>query len=150
MIAALDSNFMIYAESFADDQRCGVARSIIAAADIDAIIIPAQALAETLQWLVKKANRSRQEAASNAALWQKIYRIAPTSETVLVSALEVMTTHNLQVFDSIILAAAAEAGADLLLSEDMQHGFQWRGVTIVNPFLLDQHKTLMRLLNSPL
>jgi len=30
---------------------------------------------------------------------------------------------------------AADAGCRLLLSEDLQHGFTWRGVTVVNPFL---------------
>jgi predicted nucleic acid-binding protein len=33
-----------------------------------------------------------------------------------------------------MLAAAAQAGCRLLLSEDMQDGFTWRGVTIRNPF----------------
>ena len=34
----------------------------------------------------------------------------------------------------MILAAAAEAGADVLLSDDLQEGFTWRGLTVCNPF----------------
>ena len=33
-----------------------------------------------------------------------------------------------------MLAAAAQSGCRILLSEDMQHGFTWRGMTIRNPF----------------
>ena len=32
-----------------------------------------------------------------------------------------------------MLNVAAEAGARLVLTEDMQPGFSWRGVRIVNP-----------------
>jgi predicted nucleic acid-binding protein len=33
-----------------------------------------------------------------------------------------------------MLAVAAQAGCRVLLSEDMQHGFTWRGATIRDPF----------------
>lgn len=55
-------------------------------------------------------------------------------ETVFESALQLATEHRLQIYDAIILASAVQAGADILLSEDMQHGFTWRGVAVVNPF----------------
>ena len=46
--------------------------------------------------------------------------------------------------DALVLNVAAEGGARLLLSEDLQPGFSWRGVWVVNPLvppndpLLDQ------------
>jgi predicted nucleic acid-binding protein len=39
-----------------------------------------------------------------------------------------------QIFDAIILVAAAQARCDLLLSEDFHDGFIWGGVTVTNPF----------------
>nr|WP_249810978.1 PIN domain-containing protein [Bradyrhizobium sp. 149] len=38
-------------------------------------------------------------------------------------------------YDALIVAAAIEAGCDTLYSEDMQHGRNVGGLTIVNPFL---------------
>ena len=38
-------------------------------------------------------------------------------------------------YDSLLIAAAAEAGCSTLYTEDMQHGAVIRGVKIVNPFL---------------
>lgn len=37
--------------------------------------------------------------------------------------------------DGLIVAAAIEAGCDILDTEDMQHGRSIGGLTIVNPFL---------------
>ena len=37
-------------------------------------------------------------------------------------------------YDSLIVAAALEAGCTRLLSEDLQHGQQIEGLTIENPF----------------
>jgi hypothetical protein len=45
-----------------------------------------------------------------------------------------------------MISAAAEGGCRLLLSEDLQDGFSWRGVTIANPFAAEQHPLLVALL----
>ena len=39
-------------------------------------------------------------------------------------------------------AVAADAGCRLLLSEDLQDGFTWRGVTVVDPFADKPHPLL--------
>jgi predicted nucleic acid-binding protein len=46
-----------------------------------------------------------------------------------------------------MVAAAGEAGCRLLLSEDLQDGFVWGGVTVVNPFAPALHPWLADLLN---
>ena len=59
---------------------------------------------------------------------------------------DLATEHKLQFWDALILNVAADAGCSLLLSEDMQDGFAWRGVTVVNPFAAKMHKRLARIL----
>jgi predicted nucleic acid-binding protein len=51
--------------------------------------------------------------------------------------------HGLPMWDALILSVAAESGCRLLLSEDFQHGFTWRGVTVVNPYLETRHPLLV-------
>jgi predicted nucleic acid-binding protein len=46
----------------------------------------------------------------------------------------------------LILAVAASHGCRLLISEDFQEGFTWRGVTVVNPFIDPPSALLGRLL----
>ena len=47
-----------------------------------------------------------------------------------------------------MISVAAESACRLLLSEDMQEGFTWRGVTIVNPFAENTHPLLAALLDA--
>jgi len=46
------------------------------------------------------------------------------------------------VWDALILSVAAENRCRLLLSEDLQDGFTWRGVTVANPFAMPLHPLL--------
>ena len=71
--------------------------------------------------------------------------VVPTTSTTVAAALELVATHRLQFWDAAILAAAAEAECQLLLSEDMHDGFVWRGVTVANPFASSPHPLLASL-----
>jgi len=46
----------------------------------------------------------------------------------------------------VVISASAESGCRLLLSEDLQDGFTWRGITIANPFASARHPLLDSLL----
>ena len=48
--------------------------------------------------------------------------------------MDIAADHRLQIRDALILSVAAENGRRLLLSEDLQDGFSWHGVTVVDPF----------------
>ncbi len=71
--------------------------------------------------------------------------IVPNAE-VFLNALDLATDHKLQFWDALIVATAASSGCSLLLSEDMQDGFAWRGITVVNPFSAKPHRKLARVL----
>ena len=47
-----------------------------------------------------------------------------------------------------VAAASAEAECRLLLSEDLEEGFTWRGVTVTNPFAPTLHPLLASLLRA--
>jgi predicted nucleic acid-binding protein len=49
-------------------------------------------------------------------------------------------------WDALVLNVAAEGGARLLLTEDLHHGFSWRGVRVVNPLIEPQDSLLRQLL----
>lgn len=58
-----------------------------------------------------------------------------TTDAVLTTAVDMARTHGLQMCDAVICAAAIDAGAKALLTEDMQDGRVMDGLRIVNPFL---------------
>ncbi len=66
----------------------------------------------------------------------------------MLAAADLATDHQLSIWDSVILSAAAEAGCRLLLSEDLQDGFTWKGVTVTNPFASSKHELLSALLDA--
>ena len=67
---------------------------------------------------------------------------------VMLVASDLATDHRLGIWDAVILSAASQAGCRLLLSEDLQEGFSWGGVTIVNPFGSPRHALLDALLQG--
>lgn len=69
-----------------------------------------------------------------------------TTEDALLAAMDLVADHRLSVWDALILAVAANAHCRLLLSEDLQDGFTWCGVTVVNPFTEPRHPLLTPLL----
>jgi predicted nucleic acid-binding protein len=50
-------------------------------------------------------------------------------------ALTIYKRHKLSWYDSLIMAAAVEAGCSVIYTEDMHHGAKIGGVRIENPFL---------------
>lgn len=66
----------------------------------------------------------------------------------LQSAFDLTVDHGLQIWDALILAVTAENRCRILLTEDMQDEFTWRGVTVVNPFRVPTHPLLSSLLVS--
>jgi len=132
--AAVDTNILIYAEGLDDPARQDRAVQVLNRVPDGHLVIPVQVLAETFHVLVRKS--ARPVTAVRAAIddWAMKGEIIGTSAAVLESALDLSALHRLSTWDAIIIAAAAEAGCDLLLSEDLHPGFRWRGVTVVNPF----------------
>jgi predicted nucleic acid-binding protein len=97
---------------------------------------------------VRKAGRPSALARAAVLAWRDAFPLIDTSAAVLMAAADLATDHSLNIWDAIILAAAAEGDCRLLLSEDLQDGFTWRGVTVTNPFLSPRHPVLDGLLGE--
>ena len=62
-----------------------------------------------------------------------LLRVQP-SPALCTRALDLQERYQFSFCDSLIVAAALEAGCARLLSEDLQHGQRIEGLTIKNPF----------------
>jgi predicted nucleic acid-binding protein len=150
MRIALDTNILAYAEGTNGVEMRDKAIELIQGLPADSTLLPVQALGELFNVLVRKAKRPKTEARLAILTWRDAYTVSETSATVMVNAADLASDHNLAIWDSVILSTAAEAGCRLLLSEDLQEGFTWRGVTVTNPFTSPRHPLLETLLaNSP-
>ena len=59
---------------------------------------------------------------------------AATEPQLIVAASRLEEEHTLSFWDSLIVQAAIQVGADRLVSEDLQHGRRFGSLTIENPF----------------
>ena len=81
--------------------------------------------------------------------WRDAFPVVGTSAEVMLSAADLASDHRFGIWDAVILSAASEASCRLLLSEDLQAGFTWGGVTVANPFASPRHPLLHALLHDP-
>ena len=85
----------------------------------------------------------------SAIEWRNTFDPIAASEDTLLSAMDLACDHQFAIWDAIVVSTAADAGCRLLLSEDMQDGFVWRGLTIANPFAAQRHPLLEAALVRP-
>jgi predicted nucleic acid-binding protein len=145
---ALDTNVLAYAEGVNGPSMKSMAVELLSKLPQASVVLPVQTLGELFQVLVCKAGRSPVDARSAILGWRDAFALFETSPGALLAATDLAVNHKLGIWDSVILCAAAEADCHLLLSEDMQDGFIWQGVTIVNPFVRSRHPLLKTLLDE--
>ena len=148
MRVALDTNILAYAEGVNGARMKTVALDLVRKLPASGTFLPVQVLGELFNLLVRKAGRPASKARSAILGWRDAFPLIETSEAVILSAMELAADHRLGIWDAVILSAASEAGCRLLLSEDLQEGFTWKGVTVTNPFAPSKHELLAALLNA--
>ncbi|MDP1912789.1 PIN domain-containing protein [Brevundimonas sp.] len=148
MRCALDTNILVYAEGVNGPDRQTAAANLLERLACADLILATQTLGELFSVLRRKGGYSGAEAVDLLGPWRTGYRVVPTSTALFDRAVRNAASSELQIWDCIILEAAADAGCSLLLSEDMQDGFVYRGVTVANPFAERLHPLLASLLDT--
>ena len=148
MNVAVDTNVLAYAEGINGARNRDAAIRLLQALPPESTLVPVQALGELFAVLVRKAGKSRADAAAAVLGWGDAFPLIDTSNDVLLAATDLADAHQLSLWDAIMLSAAADARCRLLLSEDLQEGFTWRGVTVTNPFASRRHPLLDALINA--
>ena len=146
MRIAFDTNVLAYAEGTNGPAMKEKAVRLIETLPQESVALPAQVLGELFNVLVKKARRSPAQARAALLSWNDAYPPIETSGRVIASAVDLAADHQLSIWDAVILSAAADARCRLLLSEDLQDGFTWSGVTVTNPFGRAPHPLLVGLI----
>lgn len=149
MKIALDTNVFGYAAGIGfDEGKRAVAQRLLKAIDPTDMVMPTQVAGEFYNILVKKGRYPPKLARKIVQDWGDALGLTGHAAETMQRALEGAAFHDLQIWDALILTIAAEAGCALLLSEDMQDGFVYRGVTVANPFAERLHPLLASLLDT--
>jgi predicted nucleic acid-binding protein len=132
--AFLDANVLLYACSSAPDDRAKQqsAEHLILNTSF---ALSAQVLQEFIANALRKKSLGITEANIDAILELASHvRVLPITHELIVTAVTLRRRFQLSHWDSTIIAAAQQLGCKILYSEDLNHGQDYGGVRIQNPF----------------
>ena len=131
----IDTNVLLYAGSGANEDQAkkAIARQLLAQADIG---FSAQVMQEFYYAAVRK---ERLKITHDEALVileaLRPFPVLPVDRDLVLEAVDLRVRYRLSYWDAAIIVAARRLGCDVLYSEDLNHGQEYDGVKVVNPFL---------------
>jgi predicted nucleic acid-binding protein len=133
----IDTNVLVYLFDETDAAKHAVARGLVEdALNFGSGVVSFQVVQETLNVLTRKLKVIAR--AEDAELFMQhtllpMWRVQP-STALYAAALGIQQRQGFGFYDSLIVAAALEAGCRRLLSEDLQHGQRIGKLRVENPF----------------
>ena len=129
-----DTNIFIYVVSAApaDQRNSAIAQRLMADSDFG---LSVQILQEFMDVTLRKKHLGlTQEEIRDMVNLMAGYPLVETSVALARRAFEIKTCFDIRYWDASILAAAQELGCHTLYSEDLNHGQDYGGVRVLNPF----------------
>jgi predicted nucleic acid-binding protein len=126
-----DTNIIVYVQD-PDREKSLRALSILESAPV----LSTQVIAETINTLTTKFGFSLGDAHDIAMSLLDTCEIVAIAPDTLVEAFDLVALYRLSHWDSIIVAAALQAGCDVLYTEDLHHGLKFYDrLRVHNPFM---------------
>jgi predicted nucleic acid-binding protein len=133
----LDSNILFYTIDADAGELQERAREVVRQAALRDCILSLQTLCEFFASTTRKGKLTTAQAAAHVEDWQTLFPVIAATPESLRFAMRAVQHHSLSFWDAMQWAVAKQAGATLLLSEDLQHDRELDGVRFRNPFLID-------------
>jgi predicted nucleic acid-binding protein len=132
-LAFFDTNVLLYCWS-GDEHKALQAEALLA----DQGTVSVQVLNEFANVAARKFKMPWAEVRDILSGLRSILTVQPLTVDLHDQALALVEQVSLSFYDALIVAAALDAGCDVLYSEDLQHGRLIGGrLNICNPFLID-------------
>jgi predicted nucleic acid-binding protein len=131
----LDTNVLVYSDDPRDPTKQAKALDLIT----DYLrqrtgVVSLQVLQEYFVTATGRLRLDAELAKQRIEVFAKFVVAEPTVNDIL-AAIDIHRLHRFSFWDALVLRMAKQTGCRVLLSEDMQHGREFEGVRIVNPFL---------------
>ena len=131
MTTFADTNVVAYALDRTDAAKHKTARALLGRSPRPRT--SPQVLRETYVVATSKLGMSADDAAAAVGALSSTVAVVEDAALVLL-AIASARRWQISLWDALIVEAARRAGADTLLSEDLQHGMDFDGVVVHNPF----------------
>ena len=133
----MDTNILVYCFDQQETQKREKSLALVAdALQYGKGMISWQVMQEFLNVATRKFAQPLTLADAKTYLQKVLYPLCKIYPTLALyqSALDLQQKTTYSFYDSLILAGALQGECTVLYTEDMQHGRQVEGLTIVNPF----------------
>lgn len=131
-----DTNILLYRFDTSESRKLAIATDLIDRCILDrSFRISTQVMMEFYSVATRKLVHAVSPAFAARVIfgWTR-YDPVTITPSLIIEASAIHQRHGFSWWDSTIVAAALAAGADVLYSEDMQHGRDFDGLQILNPF----------------
>ena len=130
----IDTNIFVYFADGRDRKKQSVARAVLSEAiGNPQYVVSSQVMNEFANVAMKKLSMTEDEVRQYVESFLGV-RVVMQQQVWTLRALEIKKQHGLQFYDSLMLAAAEDAGCSEFLTEDLNDGQMYGGVKAVNPF----------------
>ena len=137
MICFFDTNVLVYCMDAGDPVRQARAIERFArACEQDTVVLSTQVLQEFYAITTRKLKPPLPPHEAMAQVERLAnFEVMGSSAASILESIRLTQRHRLQWWDALILEAALRSGADLLVTEDGQHGQRFGKLTLENPFI---------------
>ncbi|MGH2784045.1 MAG: PIN domain-containing protein [Actinomycetota bacterium] len=129
----VDTNVLVYTVDEAEPAKRSRARDVLAALSPGDFVVSTQVLAEFYVVVTRKLAMREADAAAALEELSRL-RVVPLEARLVEEGIALSRRASISLWDALIVRAAAEAGCDRLLSEDLADASRMGGVSIENPF----------------
>ncbi len=144
-----DTNLLLYSVDNEAGKKHEDAWKLVALASRSkAAVLTEQSLIEFLHASVRKRMRPLAQAAESVSKWIAVFPVIVPDSTIVERTIALLERHKLSVWDARLIATCASNECSVLLSEDMQNGASYGGVTVLNPFKSGNRPILGHLLQA--
>lgn len=130
----IDTNIVVYANDRADRDKQERALAIVAELiRTGQGVVSTQVLVEYTAVAVRTLGQSRAAVTRQSTLLERLEVVGVTGELIR-SGQQFAEEHSLSIWDGVIVAAAAAARCDRIISESFDVNRRYAGIAVVNPF----------------
>ena len=131
----MDTNVLVYLFDHDEPAKEQRARDILEQAEPGELALSAQVLSEFYVTVTRKLKPPlTPEFTTQVIGWLGFLSVVSIDIALLESAIQISRSAQLSYWDGLVVAAAAQAGCGLLLTEDLNDGQEINSVRIENPF----------------
>jgi predicted nucleic acid-binding protein len=133
--AFIDTNVFVYAFDAGEVAKQARARDLLASGEPDEFVVSAQVLNEFYVATTRKLDTPlTPETAERAVRSLARVDVVAIDASLVLRGVARARESRLSLWDALIVEAAVHAGCDRILTEDLNAGQRFDGLTVVNPF----------------